>query len=175
MEDKHLVDLRYLIDLNKTEVFIELSNCLKFTNPVDAINKVLGFLELAKKNADNYIIKKIDRETFDKLYEKVKVNADEIEEQNTYLAEANRKYYKDKGYNEPNTARVGYPHQPFSLTLNELTALHKVLEAVENIYDKTKILLPGYHRTGAFFDDLTSLKHELEARLAYAIISERYR
>lgn len=175
-DDKYLVDLRHLADLNKTTVYIGLSECLELQYPTETMDDLVNLLNYMKRHFENMVGKielKVDLDVFYSLLEKIKANRDYIHELDNYIIDANKKLKEDKGWSKDDMTTVGVPSNSLRVTLDELIVLYKVMEELESLYkfiEKERIV---FWKISRYFSNIKSIKDMLEKRLAFAIISKR--
>ncbi|GCD13251.1 hypothetical protein [Clostridium tagluense] len=110
MEEKYLVDLRHLIDLNKLNVYINISNCFEYDYPTDSMNYLCALLKYVRTNINDWCfnnIKDININIFDSLIKKVNKNKDWLYTLDDYIEYASDKLKSDKGWSKENLAKVG--------------------------------------------------------------------
>lgn len=173
MNDKYIVDLRHLVDLNKTTVYIEVSSCFEYTYPTEGMDLLCHLLKYVQKHINEWPFEKIDASVFNNLVKKVEDNKKYLYELDSYIKCANKKLKKDKGWPEKDIASVGLPKESFKITIEELIVFYKSLELFEEYYDKVKEEIFIAQSTKSYFKNIEAIKHMLEKRLAYAIINKR--
>lgn len=173
MDDKYMVDLRHLVDLNKTTVYIEVSSCFEYKYPTEGMNILCHLLRYVQKHINERLFENIDASAFNNLVKKVEDNKNYLYELDRYIEFTNKKLKKDKGWDEDDCASVGLPKQSFEITIEELIAFYKSLELLEECYDKVKEEIIIAQSISNYLKDIEAIKGMLEKRLAYAIINKR--
>lgn len=172
MNDNYLVDLRHLIDLNKTKVYIDISSCMQYSYPTEAMDDLVNLL-VGMRQYISHTFNQTDMNIFNDLLEKVKDNRDYLYELDEYICHCNKQLKKDKGWSEDDSASVGIPKSNFQITLEELIVFYNVLEEFEKNYNIIKPSITGLWGAKSYFYDVRAIKDTLQERLTYAIVSTR--
>lgn len=172
MNKEYLTDLMHLIDISKTEVYINVSGCFGYTHPVEGMKIFCILLDYIEKHISDYWkYEKIDRNIFSSLVRKINSNKDKLQENDRYICYANKKLKEDKGWNEDVHVSVGLPKSAFIVILEELIVLYTVIELLEEDYCMiTKNYTIMWSITN-HFEYMRDIKEMLEKRLASAMIN----
>lgn len=172
MEEKYLVDLRHLIDLNKLTVYINLSDCCEYDYPTDLMNYLCSLLKYVKENINDlcfYDIKDINKNVFDSLIKKITKYKDWIYTLDDYISFANDKIKSDRGWPQNALSHIGLPNDSLQITLEELIIFYKVLENVQSSYNDIKENHLTYSNVYCYVMNIENIKTMLEKRLMYTI------
>jgi hypothetical protein len=173
MDEKYLVDLRHLIDLNKGTVYINVASCFECQYPTEGMNALYSLLKHIDNNLDKFEHKDINKSIFYSLIQKIDDNRKWLHELNEYILEANSKLKIDKGYSESDFAKVGIPHGSFDITLEELIVFYKILVILQESYEDIKGHIIYSWSISNYFRHIEAIKTMLEKRLMYAFIKSR--
>ncbi|AUM88272.1 hypothetical protein [Clostridium botulinum] len=170
MNDKYIVDLRHLVDLNKTKVYIEVSSCLEYEYPTEGMNWLYHLLSYVQNHINEFQFKEIKASVFNNLLKKIEENKNYLYELDNYIEFANENFKKDKGWTQDNATSIGLPKASFKITIEELIEFYKSLEQLERYYDMLKEKISIGWTCNKYFKNIENIKNMLEKRLAFAMI-----
>ncbi|NFN85940.1 hypothetical protein FDF31_03815 [Clostridium sporogenes] len=173
MDDKYIVDLRHLVDLNKTKVYIEVSSCIEYDYPTEGMNRLYHLLSYIQNHINELPFEEINASVFNNLLKKIEDNKNYLYELDDYIQSANKNLKKDKGWTQDDAASVGLPRESFKITIEELIEFYKSLEQLERYYDIVKEEISIGHSINIYFKNIENIKNMLEERLAYAMVNRK--
>ena len=174
MDEKYLVNLRHLIDLNKITVYIDIGSCFEYSHPTEGMNILCSLLKYVEQNLDDFPFKDINKIVFKGFIKKIEHSKDCLYELDNYIKSASSKLKIDKGWTEHDAAKVGLPKDSFNITLEELIVFYYVLEKLQDSYQNIKENFIMLWNFTTYFKNIENIKTRLEKRLMYAVVRSRY-